>query len=133
MRYLNCVEMLIYTKKLLKADSRTPVPVAKAGELLTCMNSLKSMLIEEQFNDAYLTATINDVMSALITISGSNIGMTNMTEAMKQELVSGIDKINSIVCTKAFKFYEENDFEPTDSIIPVMNEVVKSAAENGLF
>lgn len=133
MRYLNCVEMLIYTKKLLKADSRTPVPVAKAGELLTCMNSLKSMLIEEQFNDAYLTATINDVMSALITISGSNIGMTNMTEAMKQELVSGIDKINSIVCTEAFKFYEENDFEPTDSIIPVMNEVVKSAAENGLF
>lgn len=97
------------------------------------MNSLKSMLIEEQFNDAYLTATINDVMSALITISGSNIGMTNMTEAMKQELVSGIDKINSIVCTNAFKFYEENDFEPTDSIIPVMNEVVKSAAENGLF
>lgn len=97
------------------------------------MNSLKSMLIEEQFNDAYLTATINDVMSALITISGSNIGMTNMTEAMKQELVSGIDKINSIVCTKAFKFYEENDFESTDSIIPVMNEVVKSAAENGLF
>lgn len=133
MRYLNCVEMLIYIKKLLKADSRTPVPVTKVGELLTCMNSLKSMLIDEQFSNAYLTATINDVMSALIAISSNNIGMTNMTEAMKQELVSGVDKINSIVCTTAFKFYEENDFEPTDNIVPVMNEVVKSAAENGLF
>lgn len=107
--------------------------MTKVGELLTCMNSLKSMLIDEQFSNAYLTATINDVMSALIAISSNNIGMTNITEAMKQELVSGVDKINSIVCTTAFKFYEENDFEPTDNIVPVMNEVVKSAAENGLF
>lgn len=134
MRYLNSVEMCNYiTKSLLKEDSRSPVPVTKIPELMAAMMSLKGLVAEDQITDPLMTARFNDLMSAMLAVNNNKVGMTNITETMKQELLNGVNAIKSTVCVKAFNYYEENDFEPTPEVVPLMIDVVETAALAGLL
>lgn len=103
------------------------------NELLGCLNSLKGMLVEEQISNPMASATINDLMNAALISSNQNLGMVNITDTMKQELINGVDSIKVIVCTEAFNFYDTHDFEPTPEVVPIMRDIVEVAADNGLL
>jgi hypothetical protein len=80
-----------------------------------------------------ITVKMNDLMTAAVTISGQKIGMTNLTDTMKQELISGIDSVKDIVCVQAYKFYSKVDFDDTPDVVELMRDVVSAAADHGLL
>lgn len=132
MRYLNCVEMSNYIlRKILKEDSRMPVPISKMNELLTCLTSLKDMMTEEQITDPMVVARLNDIMQAVLAVNKSNIGMTNLAESMKSELISGINEIRDHICLKAYSYYCDHEFEPTEENKPVLIDIATVAAKCG--
>ena len=100
-------------------------------EVLTCLTSAKSMMTEVQVMDAETTVAMNDLMSAVITVHNSSKGMVNLTDTMKQELISGFKTLKLAVCKAAYKYYSSHEFEDTPEVIPLMREVVEVYAENG--
>lgn len=134
MRYLNCIEMLNYIlTKILKADSRSPVPTSKMNELLTCFRSLKDMLNDEQINDPMVTVRMDDLMRATLVVMDTSIGMTNLTEEMKSSLIDGVNEIKTGVCIEAYNYYCVTEFEPTDQTRSIFLEIAEVAAQNGLL
>lgn len=133
MRYLNCIEMLNYALRVLKADSRQPVPVAKMNELLTCLNSVQKMMTNEQVSDALTSAVLNDLMGATLTVTSQTVGMKNITDTMKQELISGVLSVKSSIAEVAFFYYSKHEFEDDPAIVPLMRDVVEMVAEKGLL
>ena len=91
------------------------------------------MLTDEQITDPMVIARMNDIMQAVLTTMNSAIGLTNLTEGMKSELISGVTEIKDYVCGKAYKYYCDNEFEVTDENKPLLIEVAESAAKNGLL
>lgn len=84
MRYLNCIEMLNYVLKILKSDSRQPVPVSKMPELVACLRGLQAIMTEEQINDAMASVTMTDMIRSVLSIQTADIKMVNLSEVMKQ-------------------------------------------------
>lgn len=131
MRYLKCIEMLNYALRILRHDSRQPVAVSKMAELLGCIKSVEAQCLEEQINDIQVKSTIMDLMSAIVTVKNQSTGMTNLTDVMKQTLISGVMVVKRFVASSAFRFYENNDFEVDEGTLPIFRDIVETYFEAG--
>lgn len=88
-------------------------------------------MTDEQIHDPLITVTLNDLMSGMISVNENVVGMTNLTETMKQDLISGVSRVKSYVANAAYNYYSMNDFEPTPEVIPLMRDIVECYAEDG--
>lgn len=86
---------------------------------------------EEQIYDPLITVTLNDLLSAMISVNENSAGMMNLTETMKQDLIGGVARVKSYVAHAAYGYYSVNEFEPTPEIIPLMRDIVECYAEDG--
>lgn len=87
-------------------------------------------MLEKEENPA-IRNQINDIMESIIIVKRTE-GLTNLTEAMKNAIGSGINELLCTVAEEAFYFFQVNDFEPTNEIVPVMRKVVTVALERGI-
>lgn len=131
MRYLRCMVMLNYALDVLKKDSRAAVPVSKMDELLSTLKSLRALMVEDQMTDSIVMAKMNDITSAVITVKQNSVGMQNLTDVMKQELIGGVDGIKSSLSSLIVRYYRENEFEATAEVIPIMRDVVDCYLASG--
>lgn len=131
MRYLNCIEMLNYVLKILRSDSRQPVPVSKMPELAACLRGLQAIILEEQINDAVVSVTMTDLIRSTLSVQTTELKMVNLSEAMKQGLIDGVMKVRNAIACQAFDYYDEHEFEPTPEVIPLMRTVVEGYAASG--
>lgn len=71
-------------------------------------------------------------MESVFVIKSTN-GLINLTDAMKNTLVSGISEISDLISLLAYSYFQTHDFEPTNEIIPVMRNVVRVALAKGVL
>ena len=71
-------------------------------------------------------------MESIIAIK-STAGLTHLTDVMKNTLNNGITELVDILSLEAYSFFQVNDFEPTEEIIPVMRHVVSVALAKGVL
>jgi hypothetical protein len=100
-------------------------------ELLGCVKSVEAQCIEEQITDIQIKSTLMDLMSAIMVVKNQSTGMTNLTDTMKQTLISGILMIKKYVSVAAFKYYEVTDFEVDEGTIPIFRDIVETYYESG--
>lgn len=86
----------------------------------------------EKENDAEIDSRLRDTLESALIISSTS-GLQNLTDSMKTTITSGLSELKATICLKAYHFYQLNDFEPTDEIIPVMRQVVSVALEKGVL
>lgn len=89
------------------------------------------MLNAEQIHDPLIGVTMNDLLSAMLSVNENTAGMTNITETMKQELINGVMSVKTEVSNAAFSYYSVTDFEPTPEVTKMMRDVVECYAEAG--
>ena len=128
MHYLECIALLNYLQKKLCAGQRTQVPASVVDEVQTTMIALNQRL--EQENDINLQARIRDTMEAVYVVKNTQ-GLIFLTDSMKNSLVSGVSELMEMICMLAFRYYQLNDFEPTEQLIPVLRKVVEVALQKG--
>ena len=130
MHYLKCIAMLDYLLKKLYSEQRKQVPVSTLDEVLQVVDNVIKALPNEQ--DVMLQVRLQDVQTAAVTIKSTQ-GILFLTDAMKDAIVGGINEVRAALQILAFNYFVTNDFEPTPEIIPMMRDVVKTAAERGLI
>lgn len=81
--------------------------------------------------DSIVMAKMNDITSAVITVKQNSVGMQNLTDVMKQELIGGVDGIKSSLSSLIVRYYRENEFEATAEVIPIMRDVVDCYLASG--
>ena len=129
MKYLDCIEMLNYALNVLKVDSRVQVPVSKMQEVLMILTRLSKRME----NDASMqfATLLNDSINAIGVVQSMS-SIKYLSDTMKQTLAEGLYSIKFEVATVAFNYYSTNDFEPTDTVIPLMRDVVKTVSLGGI-
>ena len=130
MHYLECIALLEFLQKKLFAGQRVQVPVTVVDEVQTSIIALRKRLEKE--NNAEIDSRIRDLMESVFVIKSTN-GLINLTDAMKNTLVSGISEISDLISLLAYSYFQTHDFEPTNEIIPVMRNVVRVALAKGVL
>lgn len=54
-----------------------------------------------------------------------------LSDNMKQTMVDGINTLKLEIARLAYDYYSTNDFEPTEEVIPLMRDVVKTYSLGG--
>ena len=129
MKYLECIVMLSYLLKKLNAGQRIQTPVRVLDDMKTTIIDVETKLGNDVTIEIY--ALFKDLQQSLFTVDIS-AGTLYITERMKEALVSGVEDLQAEICLLAFEYYKVNDFEPTETIIPIMRQVVTVAAQKGL-
>ena len=122
MIYLESITLLNYILKKLNAEKRDQVPTSVIPEIKQVM-SVATTKIGAEPTLVYKIA-YDDLLEAMSTAAALK-GMQNLTDRMKQTLVDGIMTLKLELCTSAYEYYGSHDFEVTDTIIPVMREIVR--------
>ena len=130
MHYLECIALLEFLQKKLYAGQRVQVPVSVVDEVQTSIIALRKRLEKE--NNAEIDSRIRDLMESVFVIKSTN-GLVNLTDAMKNTLVSGISEVSDLISLLAYSYFQTHDFEPTNEIIPVMRNVVRVALAKGVL
>lgn len=130
MHYLECIALLEFLQKKLFAGQRVQVPVTVVDEVQTSIIALRKRLEKE--NNAEIDSRIRDLMESVFVIKSTN-GLVNLTDAMKNTLVSGISEVSDLISLLAYSYFQTHDFEPTNEIIPVMRNVVRVALAKGVL
>lgn len=130
MHYLKCIALLEFLQKKLYAEQRQQVPVSVVNEAQTTIVGVGKLLEKE--TDHAIRNRINDIMESILVIQKVP-GLTSLTESMKVALTSGIEELADMLCLKAYKFYQVNDFEDTPEIRSVLRNVVKVALAKGVL
>lgn len=84
-------------------------------------------------NDASLqfSTMMNDSINAIGVVQ-SMTSIKYLSDTMKQTLAEGLYNLKFEVAKVAFNYYSTNDFEPTDAVIPLMRDVVKTVSLGGI-
>lgn len=67
---------------------------------------------------------LNDTQEALQTAQCLG-NMMFLTEAMKDALISGIERLQKEIAERAWSYYHTHPFEVNENTIPIMRDVVK--------
>lgn len=129
MRFLECIEMLMYLLKKVYAGQRKQVPVSVCDEIQQVVIQVQKKLENDLLPPEQ--AIVRDLLNA-IGLAMDAAGMLNLTDAMKNSIVEGIEELRASIALKAFDYYKTHDFDPTDEIIPIMRYVVEVAAKKGV-
>lgn len=132
MNYLECISLLNYLLKRLHAGQRQQVPVTVVTEVMTVLLSVNKKLSSMDLNDPMLPTRINDILGSINLIK-STAGLTHLSEVMKNSLVSGITELRDGICIEAYTYYQINEFDPTEQIVPIMRTVVEVALAKGVI
>ena len=80
--------------------------------------------MESEFKaNPMLKVKIEDLIRAL-DLFKNMAGLKYLSDGMKAQLVDGFLAVKYDICHIAYRYYETHDFECTESIIPLMREVV---------
>ncbi len=128
MKMLECIAMLNYLLGKLEAGKRVQVPIAVYEEIKTVLIPLYKQV--STFSTETTQFSINALLEAVNLVSlGTDIQF--IPDAARDALVEGIENVKDAIAMQAFEFYKVNDFEPTETIIPIMRDVVRIAAMKG--
>ena len=126
MSYLECIAMLQYLLRKLYSEQRQQVSVSIVKEVQLILTQVKKKLGDDL--DCSVSSGLDDLFRATQEITTSNVQV--LTATMKGALVDGIEELVSTLQLAAFEYFKVHDFEPTESVIPVMRDVVKCALMN---
>lgn len=128
MKMLESIAMLNYLLSKLEAGKRTQVPIAVYEELKTVLIPLYKKV--SSFSTEQTQFCINALLEAVNLVSlGSDVQF--IPDTARDALVEGVTNVKDAIAMQAFDFYKTHDFEPTETIIPLMRDVVKVAAMKG--
>ena len=130
MHYLKCIEMLRYALNALKDGQRVQVPVTTCEDVQTVLLRVQKTIPNDI--SPVDQATINDVLSAT-TLAKQTPGLLNLTDEMKSAVIDGVRELKASVAIMAFNYFVTHDFEPDESIIPIMRDVVQCALDKGVL
>ena len=128
MHYLKCINLFNYLLDKLHAGQRQQAPISVIEEIQNPLLHLTERLNGERIPEVVMRT--EDILRAINEIR-STAGLTALTDTMKRTLVDGISELKTIICTKAFKYFQTVDFEPSPEIVPLMREVVSVALQKG--
>jgi len=121
--------MLMYLLKKVYAGQRKQVPVSVCDEVQQVIIQVQKKLEKDLIPADQ--AVVRDLLNA-VGLAADTAGILNLTDAMKNSIVEGIQELRASIALKAFEYYKTHDFEPTDEIIPIMRYVVEVAARKGV-
>jgi hypothetical protein len=120
--------ILNYGLSVLKENQRVQVPVSKLSEVMTAVMRTSERLGTEatlQFN-----ITRDSVIQA-IGVAQEMKDIKFLSDNAKSILVDGLSSLKFEVAQLAYDYYSMHDFEPTEEIIPVMRDVVRTYSQGG--
>ena len=122
--------MIRYILNKLEADSRKQVPVNVLEELNSAVVDITMKLMDAPTSD--ILRKLRALQEALATISVTP-GTMFLTDRMKVVLVEGFRDLAVEIRLVTFEHFKTNDFEPTDTVVSLMREVVETAAQRGVI
>lgn len=129
MKYVDCIEMLNYALTVLKVDSREQVPVGKMSELLMVLTRLGKRMEDEE--SVKYTTMMNDLIQAIGVVQMMT-SVKYINDNMKRTLADGFQGLKLEVAKAAYDYYLVHDFEPTEAVIPLMRDIVKTVSTGGI-
>ena len=128
MKYLDCIEMLEYGLKILKEGQRIQVSTNKMPELLMIVTGTSKKIGAEQ--SLMYKTTSNDLLQAIGVVQEMK-SVKYLSDNMKQTLTDGLNSLKLEISKLAYDYYSTHDFEPTEEVIPIMRDVVKTYSLGG--
>lgn len=129
MKMLECIAMLDYLLNALEAGKRVQVPASKYGEVKSVLIPLYKKVAT--FSNEQTQLALERLLEAVNVI---DIGsMQYLTDTARDALVEGLNDVKSEVAMQAFEYFTTHDFEPSETVTPLMREVVTVAAMKGVI
>lgn len=129
MKMLECIAMLDYLLSSLEAGKRIQVPASKYNEVKSVLIPLYKKVAT--FSNEQTQLALEALLEAVNVI---DIGaMQYLTDTARDALVEGINDVKEAIAMQAFEYFKVNDFEPSESVTPLMREVVTVAAMKGVI
>lgn len=130
MKMLESIAMLNYLLGKLEAGKRTLVPIAVYDELKTVLIPLYKKVAA--FSNEQTQFQLTLLMEAVNLVSlGESVQF--IPDTAREALIEGVENVKESICLQAYDYYKFHDFEPTNTIIPLMREVVRAAAMKGVM
>lgn len=126
MKYLECIELLNHALQLLRDGQREQVPVVRLSEVQTLVTRVMLRMTEQQL----VIVRCNDVVGA-IDIAQRRKDMLNLTQRMRDIIVSGLHDCLDTVCDVAWDYYTEHDVPISDDTIPLLTSLVTNHFNRG--
>lgn len=128
MKYLDSIEMFNYALDVLKAEQRVQVPVSKMTELLMIILNIQKKIGEEM--GSQYQSTHMDLLQAIGVVQEMK-NVRYLSDNMKSTLVNGVTELKAMVAKTAYNYYMTTEFEPTEEVIPIMRDVVRTYVIEG--
>lgn len=129
MKMLECIAMLDYLLSTLEAGKRVQVPASKYDEVKSVLIPLYKKVAT--FSNEQTQLALERLLEAVNVI---DIGsMQYLTDTARDALVEGINEVKNEVAMQAFEHFTTHDFEPSETVTPLMREVVTVAAMKGVI
>lgn len=120
--------MIRYLLSKLEANSRKQVPVDILHELRA-----STVDISTKLSDVSAPGVIRKLRSLQEALSSIEIapGVMFLTDKMKAAIVECYVDLRTEIHLITFEHYKVNEFEPNETIISLLREVVETAAQKG--
>lgn len=129
MKMLECIAMLDYLLSALEAGKRIQVPASVYNEVKSVLIPLYKKVAT--FSNEQTQLALESLLEAVNVI---DIGaMQYLTDTARDAIVEGINDVKEAVAMQAFEYFKVHDFEPSESVTPLMREVVTVAAMKGVI
>jgi hypothetical protein len=122
MHYLEIMEILMDALETIQAGKRVQISKKKVVELRATISQVM-MRLKGDMQNYQLAATFEDFFQALELTE--SIEMSMLPDTVKVAFENAILAIKAEVGNLAYKYFSINEFEPSDEITPIMQEVVR--------
>ena len=127
MRYLECIELLNLALQLLRDGQREQVPLSRLAEVQILVMRLRTRL-----TDIPIAASLCDDITGAITIAQSNKSVMNLSQRMRDILVTGLHDCLSAVCEAGWEYYSNHDVPISETTIPLLTILVSNHFNRGV-
>lgn len=127
MKMLECIAMLNYLLSQLEAGKRIQVSTSVYNEVKAVLIPLYKKIAT--FSNEQTQFALESLLEAVNMIDVSSLQY--LTDTARDALVEGVTCVKDEVAMQAFEHFKSNEFEPTDDIVPIMRDVVRTAAMKG--
>lgn len=127
MHYLEAMELMFHIRELIQTQTRVQVTKAKVQEMRVTISQIMILLQKEIKEDAQLNLAFTSIFQVLDVLDKADFDI--LPDSMKNTIESGMTRLETEIAILAYHFFEKNEFEPTEEIIPLMREVVRLKME----
>jgi hypothetical protein len=124
MKFLDCIELLDAVLAQLRDGKRDPIPVRKIPGIEAMLAKVPEAA--EGTGLLYIPQIIGDVIVSLDSYTGVD-GIEYVPPRTKERICDELRDVRLGLAQRACSYYKNNDFEPTERVIPLMIRAVNLA------